>query len=163
MSRPKQYLSNSDITLGVAIMARKINEMDWDYERIIAVSRGGLGPAMELAHRLNTKKISVIVASSYDHQDQSDEVTLELPDIPKDGKYIIVDDLCDSGKTIDALKKIYVNSKTATVFWKQLASAVTVPDIYGTECDGEAWLVFPWEDDHPGFIEATEAASKMDL
>ncbi len=55
-------------------------------------------------------------------------------------KTLIVDDICDSGKTL----RKYKENDTFTIFYKK-ESQIT-PKYYSKIINQETWIVFPWEE-----------------
>ncbi len=72
-----------------------------------------------------------------------------LRDNPKqDGKWIIVDEICDSGKTMATVKVGMPNCTYCCLIGTSKARVVLGEDvIFGTQMDGK-WIQFPWEDDN---------------
>lgn len=81
--------------------------------------RGGLVFAVMLSHRMG---IPVLMA-------------------PCDG-CIIVDDICDSGKTLQHYRET-LNCTIATMYYVQGASVM--PDFWMLEKSRGEWVTFPWE------------------
>ena len=75
------------------------------WKGVLAVTRGGMIPAMIVSRELDIRTVDTISIKSYDHQKQAEAVILKKPD-PKlvgDGNDIlIIDDLVDTGKTLKA-------------------------------------------------------------
>ena len=65
-------------------------------------------------------------------------------DLMGDGTGIlIVDDLVDSGKTLEVVRKLYPNAHFATVYAKP--SGKPMVDSYITEVSQDTWIFFPWD------------------
>ncbi len=75
------------------------------WQRIVAITRGGLVPAAIVARELEVRLVDTICVSSYDHQAQG-ELTI-LKSIDGDGEgTLIVDDLVDTGKTAKVVREL---------------------------------------------------------
>ena len=62
----------------------------------------------------------------------------------KDGEgIIIIDDLVDSGKTLDVVRKSYPKAHYATVYAK--AKGRPLVDTFITEVSQDTWIFFPWD------------------
>ena len=89
---------------------------------IVAITRGGMAPAMIIARELDVRRVDTISVKSYDHQEQSEAVVLKSPSdelMGKDGEgVLVIDDLVDTGKTLDLVRKLYPNAHYATVYAK---------------------------------------------
>ena len=55
-------------------------------------------------------------------------------------KTLVVDDICDSGKTLSDLAGGY----SAVLHYKPHTS-LYVPDIYAVVHEGDEWIIYPWE------------------
>lgn len=139
----KIYVSWDDFHRQVKILAQKIKESG-DFDRIIAVSRGGLIPAGILAYELGIRDCGVVNVSSYDgesrRQDEEIEVSGTQPDA--DTRTLIVDDLADSGRTLKILRQKYPQAITACVYAKPAGQSAC--DIFAAAMP-DRWVVFPWD------------------
>lgn len=115
-----------------------------EYNKIVAISRGGLIPAGILAYELNIRNSQAINISTYDEDkqrlDQDIEVCGQVGEV--DEKTLIVDDLSDTGKTFRILRAIYPNAKYVSVYAKPEGSKMV--DIYAQRMP-DGWIVFPWD------------------
>jgi xanthine phosphoribosyltransferase len=65
-------------------------------------------------------------------------------DLMGDGTGIlIVDDLVDTGKTLELVRKMYPKAHFATVYAKP--SGKPMVDSYITEVSQDTWIFFPWD------------------
>ena len=83
---------------------------------------------------------------SYSHQDRSEAKVTKSPqaDLMGDGEGIlIVDDLVDSGKTLELVRRLYPKAHFATVYAKPAGRAQV--DTYITEVSQDTWIFFPWD------------------
>ncbi len=135
-----------ELQTDIKILAQKSQEFKAD--TILAIARGGLIPAQLLAYHLNIRDIQSIQIKSYDKQIRQDELILQdTTDLVGATRVLIVDDIIDSGKTLDALllhvKKRYplVEFKSASLFYKP--TALIQPDF--TCKEAKEWINFFWE------------------
>ena len=71
---------------------------------------------------------------------QIDNITIEQ----KDGEgIIIIDDLVDSGKTLEVVRELYPKAHYATVYAK--AKGRPLVDTFITEVSQDTWIFFPWD------------------
>jgi len=120
------------------------------FSHVIGISRGGLLPAKIISYILDAQFLSYGV-SSYEGKTQTDRMDIsqqiDFDKFPKESRLLIVDDKCDTGKTIDHIKEAvgdrfdYV--RYATVFAEK--RAVKKVDHYGVLLSDHTWLDFPWE------------------
>ncbi len=119
---------------------------DGAWTAIVAVTRGGMAPAMIVARELDIRVVDTISVKSYDHTAQSDAVVLKAPDasLVADGTGILViDDLVDSGKTLELVRNLYPRAHFATVYAKPKGRIMV--DTYITEVSQDTWIFFPWD------------------
>jgi len=83
---------------------------------------------------------------SYSHQDRGEARVTKSPQaaLMGDGTGIlIVDDLVDSGKTLELVKGLYPKAHFATVYAKP--SGKPMVQTYITEVSQDTWIFFPWD------------------
>lgn len=119
---------------------------DGAWKAVVAITRGGMAPAMIVARELDIRTVDTISVKSYDHQSQSSASVLKSPDpeIMGDGTGIlVVDDLVDSGKTLELVRERYPNAHFATVYAKPKGRPQV--DTFITEVSQDTWIFFPWD------------------
>ena len=116
------------------------------WKAVVAITRGGMAPAMIVARELDIRTVDTISIKSYDHQDQSEVMVLKSPDpvMMGDGTGIlIVDDLVDSGKTLEVVRRMYPKAHCATVYAKPKGEPMV--DTFITGVSQDTWIFFPWD------------------
>ena len=116
------------------------------WRAVVAITRGGMAPAMIVARELDIRTIDTISVKSYDYQKQSDTKVLKMPDaeLMGDGTGILViDDLVDTGKTLDVVRAMYPKAHFATVYAKPKGRPMV--DTFITEVSQDTWIFFPWD------------------
>ena len=116
------------------------------WRAIVAITRGGMAPAMIVARELDVRTVDTISVKSYDNQSQSEAVVLKSPnaELMGDGTGIlIVDDLADTGRTLAVVRNLYPNAHFATVYSKPHGCGQV--DTYITEGSQDTWIFFPWD------------------
>lgn len=116
------------------------------WKAIVAITRGGMAPAMIIARELDVRTVDTISIKSYDHQDQSEAKVLKSPDnaMMGDGTGIlIIDDLVDTGKTLEVVKALYPKAHIATVYAKPKGRPMV--ETFITEVSQDTWIFFPWD------------------
>ena len=110
---------------------------------LAAVSRGGLVPATIVAHWLGVKEIKFIRLSSYDDQQERSEIIDTTTDIiPDEPNTYIIDDICDSGETVNYLRSKYPHAQIYTLVNK---NTQIQPDFAPITEPRNLWINFPWE------------------
>lgn len=133
----KIFMSWQEVEEAVTKIASKIDRTK--VHAIYGVPRGGLVLAVLLSHKLDVPMVT------------------DLKNILPYRRVLIVDDISDSGRTLQSLIKNVFSQVayswavplTATIHYKP--GSRFRPDIYYKET--EDWIVYPWE---------TEATSKVD-
>lgn len=135
------------LTKGLALRF-KLNGKDFTH--VIGIARGGMIPATMMSYIFNAKLLSYDV-SSYEGTERGDlEINqdIDLDSIGPDSKVLVIDDICDSSKTMQHIKdKIgktrYKSVRYVTLFTREKTKDVI--DHYGVTVKEGTWLVFPWE------------------
>ena len=117
------------------------------WKAVVGITRGGLVPAMIVARELDIRVVDTVSVKSYSHQSQAaSAVVTKLPqaDLMGDGTGIlIVDDLVDTGKTLELVRSLYPKAHFAAVYAKP--SGKPMVDSYITEVSQDTWIFFPWD------------------
>ncbi len=118
--------------------------LDHDYFKgIVAVTRGGLVPAAIVARELDIRLVDTVCVFSYNWQDQQGEIEI-LKSIDHTGEgWLIIDDLVDTGRTADSVRKMLPQAHFATVYAKPAGRPLV--DTYVTEVSQDTWILFPWD------------------
>ncbi|WP_438957137.1 xanthine phosphoribosyltransferase [Cognatiyoonia sp.] len=124
---------------------------DGAWRAVVAITRGGMAPAMIVARELDIRTVDTISVMSYHSgggkADQRREAkVLKSPDtyIMGDGTGIlIVDDLVDSGKTLELVRQLYPRAHFATVYAKPEGEPQV--DTFITGVSQDTWIFFPWD------------------
>jgi xanthine phosphoribosyltransferase len=119
---------------------------DGAWRAVVAITRGGMAPAMIVARELDIRTVDTISVKSYDHQDRSEARVLKSPDADMMGDgtgILVVDDLVDSGKTLELVRSLYPQAHFATVYAKP--SGEPQVDTFITGVSQDTWIFFPWD------------------
>ncbi len=129
---------------------------------IIAITRGGLVPAAIVARELDVRLIDTVSVASYDHMTQNAGRILKAvtPGLTGDAaqakRWLIVDDLVDTGGTARIVREMVPGAHFATVYAKPAGKPMV--DTYVTEVSQDTWIMFPW-DTEPQFAPPIASAS----
>ena len=124
---------------------------DGNWRAVVAITRGGMAPAMIVARELDIRTVDTISVKSYHagggKEDQRREAqVLKAPnaEMMGDGEGIlIVDDLVDTGKTLELVRKLYPKAQFACVYAKPEGEKQT--DTFITGVSQDTWIFFPWD------------------
>lgn len=116
------------------------------WRAILAITRGGMAPAMIVSRELDIRTVDTISVKSYNHQAQSEAQVIKSPDMEKMGDgtgVLVIDDLVDTGKTLELVRKLLPKAQFATVYAKPQGRPLV--DTYITEVSQDTWIFFPWD------------------
>jgi len=116
------------------------------WRAVVAITRGGMAPAMIVARELDIRTVDTISVQSYHHQDQGQAKILKAPndEMMGDGTgVLIIDDLVDSGKTLELVRALYPKAHFATVYAKPKGEPMV--DTFITGVSQDTWIFFPWD------------------
>lgn len=123
---------------------------DFTSDAILGIARGGLTLSHFMSQALSQRNVFTLNTISYDGRIQKDNVEVfNIPSLEKFRKVLIVDDIIDSGKTIEKVMTLLKNSypniefKVASLFYKE--DALVRPDFTINKAD--KWIDFFWEVD----------------
>lgn len=120
----RRFLNWNDVDRAINRIVASIDNSEIKINAVGGMPRGGLIPAVMISHRLGIPFVS----------------QANIKDIF--GNILIVDDICDSGKTLNQFK-FENNIYTATLHWKQ--SADYQPHYFWEVAFENEWIVYPWE------------------
>ena len=126
---------------------------------IVAITRGGLIPAAIVARELDVRLVETVSVLSYaagssgtliEEERRGAPVVIKPPAAAGDGdRYLIVDDLVDTGATARVVRALLPRAHFAAVYAKPAGRDVV--DTYITEVSQDTWILFPW-DTEPQFV-----------
>lgn len=121
----------------VRMLAEQIEKSGRKYDRILALSTGGLVPAKLLAEELQMDDIAIIPFR------EKMLVASEMPRLKKSRRYLAVDDIYDSGKTFTQVQKAVKGFDCDFAFC--MSRFPGHPGFAGRILNHNLWIVFPWE------------------
>ncbi len=119
---------------------------DGAWKAVVAITRGGMAPAMIIARELDIRMVDTVSVRSYAHQTQGEPEVLNKPDAEMmgDGEgVLVIDDLVDSGKTLEVVRALYPKAHFATVYAKPKGEPMV--DTFITGVSQDTWIFFPWD------------------
>lgn len=130
-------------------LSKQVIESGRKYDRIIALAKGGWTWARAISDYTNVPNVASIQYEFYadiGKTNRSPKLKQPLPISVEDERLLILDDVADSGETLQAaleyLRKSNAHSiETAVFFYKKRSSVL--PEFYVQTTD--AWVIFPHE------------------
>jgi len=143
-----------------ALAWRLIDIGSW--KGIVAVTRGGMVPATIVARELDMRLVETVCVVGYrENEGRARDASVEIikpAAIEGDGTgWLIVDDLVDTGRTFEILRKKFPKAHYATVYAKPQGKPLV--DTYITEVSQDTWIYFPW-DIEPQFVQPIASKRK---
>lgn len=156
------YVSWDDYHRTIERLALTVIRSGWTFDAIVCIARGGMRIG-DVFSRLFDRPLGILAASSYGGRDGRDRGTLTISaalttTVPLSGKILLVDDLVDSGTSLQAVRT-WLASHTAhnqpdplgtiaeirtAVLWYKAHSAI-VPDYYADYLPDNPWIHQPFE------------------
>ena len=120
---------------------------DGAWRAVVAITRGGMAPAMIVSRELDIRTVDTISVKSYNWQDQTAPRVIKSPSPEIMGKagegVLVVDDLVDTGRTLELVRSLYPAAHYATVYAKPEGRGMV--DTFITEVSQDTWIFFPWD------------------
>lgn len=119
----------------------------------VPILRGGLFFAADLLRAIPMSLyIEPLSVSSYTSNEVQSQVSIRRIEDFEGKQVLLIDDICDSGKSFEALKASFSAAKSViTVSLIRRASSPFKPDFVGFEYQGGEWLVGYGMDDNGKF------------
>lgn len=151
------YLTWPDIQQYCDDLSEQIRKQDFVVDAIVAIQRGGCIPGVLLSHILGITEVYTIgVRTTLTEQIRSARLKEPVVSISdslkniKDKKILVVDDVVNTGKTMNTAKEwleSYQPSfiQTLALVWDRSCISQSCPaGFYALHTPD--WVVFPWED-----------------
>jgi len=126
----------------------KMLQNNYKPQSIIGLLRGGIVPARIFSDffdiLLDFFALDIKLYTGINERNDEPSIKSFCGDV-KDTKILIIDDIWDSGKTMEGVLN-YLGDEditTATLFWKETAKGR--PTYYAETVKENTWIVFPWE------------------
>jgi hypoxanthine phosphoribosyltransferase len=145
-------------------LALRIRKAGFQPDVVVAIARGGYIPARILCDFMDIFNLTSIRVEHYTagaHKKQSARISSPLATDVREMKVLVVDDVSDTGDTLElALDHIKSFSpaevKVATLDHKMISTVE--PDFYARKVVKWRWIIYPWAviEDITGFIKRME-------
>ncbi|MBH9577642.1 MULTISPECIES: phosphoribosyltransferase [Inhella] len=149
------YVSWDEYHLLVEKLALKVHASGWEFDQILCLARGGLRPG-DVLSRVFDKPLGIMSTSSYRAEGGTIQGRLDIAKyitMPKGelaGRVLLVDDLADSGVTLNAVVERLratpaITELRSAVIWVKGVSTYT-PDYYVEMLETSPWIHQPFEE-----------------
>ena len=143
-----KYYSYDEFVKDVHILINRCSI--FEPEVIVGIARGGLTLAHSMAEGMDIREVETLRTELYDKSCKRDSISIFGEcNLSKAKKVLIVDDIADSGETLDAIvKQLKYQHKdieflVATIFYKK--TSIYQPDVWINEAT--ELIEFFWEKD----------------
>jgi hypoxanthine phosphoribosyltransferase len=137
-SSPKEYCSWIEIEELVKEIVNLIQRSKKKYDLILAITNGGIIPARLLARELDIDNIQFIPIRNKKLYRE------EMLPLDRNKKYLVVDDIYDTGDTFSKVFAIVKDFDCDFAFLLSRYRDNNAP-LVAKILDHERWIVFPWE------------------
>lgn len=149
------YVSYDEYHNLIEKLAIKVHQSGWEFDTILCLARGGMRPG-DVLSRVFDKPLAIMSTSSYRAEAGTQQGSLDIaryittPRGEIAGKVLLVDDLADSGHTlnrvIEQLKNNYapITELRSAVIWTKAVSTFT-PDYSVEFLPTNPWIHQPFE------------------
>jgi hypoxanthine phosphoribosyltransferase len=135
----EEYCNWEEVESLTKIVADKIRASNKIYDSILGITNGGIVPARLMARELNIDYIQLIPVRNKSLYKK------EMPMLLKDRKYLIIDEIYDTG---DTFSKVYDAVRIFDCDFAFLMSRYehnSSGTYIGKVLNHNKWIVFPWE------------------
>lgn len=139
----EKFVTWDDVQDHCRSLAQRILDTDKKFDKILAITRGGMFPAGILARELEIRHVESICIDTYDAQNIKTPKLLKSasPEYLKD--VLVVDDLSDKGVTLKMVRGMTVNPLVVTIFVKPAGESLV--DLFHDRVEQNVWVRFPWD------------------
>ena len=149
------YVSYDEYHNLIEKLAIKVHQSGWEFDNILCLARGGMRPG-DMLSRIFNKPLAIMSTSSYRSDSGTVQGNLDIARFittPKGeiaGRVLLVDDLADSGHTLNAVIKMLktnyqpITELRSAVIWTKAVSTFTAD--YSVEfLATNPWIHQPFE------------------
>ena len=153
----KLYYSFPELIEDLYIILKKIKESKWTPDIIIGPCRGSYIPGVMMSHKLNIPFYG-FMWQTRDGNIQNHNELIEILKNNKDKNILVIDDINDSGTTLNGISKVidlykenelnYENTIKYCVLFNKTQSNFKQVDYYVNELtlENNPWVEFPYEE-----------------
>jgi uncharacterized protein len=140
ISSPKEYCSWEEVELLTKTVSQNIQNLNKKYDIVLGITNGGIIPARLIARELDINHIQFISVRN------KKLFKRELPPLFKHKKYLVVDDILDTGKIFSKVRNItrILNCDFAFLMSRYRYTG-KLSLFIGELLNHNKWIVFPWE------------------
>jgi hypothetical protein len=150
------WVSWDDYHHAVESLALMVHESGWKFDHVLCLARGGMRPG-DIFSRIFDVPLAILSTSSYREEEGTVRGDLDIAKYitmtrgSLSGKVLLVDDLVDSGVTLERVQKHLktnfpaIEEVKSAVIWCKACSSVR-PDFYLQYLETNPWIHQPFEE-----------------
>lgn len=139
----EMFVTWDDVQDHCRSLARRILDTGRKFDKILAITRGGMFPAGILARELEIRRVENICIDTYDAQNIKTPTLLKAPAPEYLHDVLVVDDLSDKGVTLKLVRSMTTNPLVVTIFAKPAGESLV--DLFHERVAQKVWVRFPWD------------------
>jgi len=127
-----------------------VNKIDQSFDTILPISRGGLSMGQMLGEYYNIRRVYAINTMGYEGSEKLKEVRVwNVPDLDESKEVLVVDDIADSGETLERVLSVLRATYPAVRFWSATIFCKPTSSIEPTWWvkEPQGWIEFFWSED----------------
>ncbi len=149
-SLPVRAISLDEVVAGADRLARMLRASDYQPDTVIAVARGGFMPARFVCDFLGVSHLMSVKVQHYAAGARAEEqarVTVPLGGPVEGERVLVVDDVNDSGDTLEAMARYLEDMRPAavrTAVLHEKAETSCRADFVAESIREWRWVLYPW-------------------
>lgn len=152
----KEHITNDQVNSYYREIVRAMANSKYVPDVIVAPLRGGADMGLKFSHYFNCP-LETVMWQTRDGEARDTTALEKILCQYNKSNILIVDDICDTGKTLEEMEAVIDNWCFNNAFWGDIEQAVILhkdtSDYVPTWCartiysdEEHTWFVFPWED-----------------
>jgi hypothetical protein len=150
------WVSWDDYHHAIESLALMVHESGWKFDQVLCLARGGMRPG-DIFSRIFDVPLAILSTSSYREEEGTVRGDLDIAKYitmtrgTLSGNVLLVDDLVDSGVTLERVQKHLktnfpaISEVKSAVIWCKACSSVR-PDFYLQYLESNPWIHQPFEE-----------------
>lgn len=151
-------------------LSRKIKKSGYKPEIVVAIGRGGYVPARVVCDFLSIMNLTGVAVEHWGAAEKKEKAKITAPlNIKiKNKNVLVIDDITDTGETMDAVVKYLKRQKPRNIktgVLEHKAVSFFVPDFFAHKIIKWKWITYPWAryEDLPVFIQKIKKKKTEDI
>lgn len=151
-------------------LSGKIKKSGYKPDIVVAIGRGGYIPARVVCDCLSIMNLTSICVRHWGAAEKKEkaEIVAPLNMSIKNKKVLVIDDITDTGETMDAVVKYLKRQKPKNIktgVLEHKAVSFFAPDFFAHKIVKWRWITYPWAryEDLPVFIEKIKKKKTEDI